>query len=449
MIDRYTYEAMGKIWEEENKFQKWLDVEIAACEAWAAKGKIPKKSLAVIKKKAAFKVSRIDEIEKTTDHDVIAFLTNVAENVGPDSRFIHMGMTSSDVLDTAQALRMRESADVLLDELKQIVVILKRRALEHKHTVMVGRTHGIHAEPMTFGMKMLNWYSEMNRNIERIERAKETISYGKISGAVGTYSNLPPDIERDTMKRLGLKAAAISNQVIQRDRHAEFLSMLAVTGGTVEKIATEIRGLQRTDIREAEEFFKAGQKGSSAMPHKRNPITAERLAGLARILRANAHAAMENIALWHERDITHSSVERVIIPDSCILLHYMLVRLKNLLDRLLVYPDAMLANLNKTRGLIFSQRVLLALVGKGTTREQAYAIVQRNAMEVWKGSNTFKSLLEADPEVKKYLTKKDLEVCFDVNYFLRHLDEIYKNVLGTGTRSASGKAKKKPAKKAK
>ncbi|MFA6448716.1 MAG: adenylosuccinate lyase [bacterium] len=436
MIERYTYAAMGDIWSEENKFRKWLDVEIAACEAWRAKGKIPAASLATIKKKAAFTVERIDEIEKTTDHDVIAFLTNVAENVGKDSRFIHMGMTSSDVLDTAQALRMRESADVLIGEIKEIIVILKRRALEHKKTVMVGRTHGIHAEPMTFGMKMLLWYCEMQRNVERIEHARKTISVGKISGAVGTYSNLPPEIERDICKHLGLAPAPISNQVIQRDRHAEFLSAIAITGGTVEKIATEVRGLQRTDIREAEEFFKAGQKGSSAMPHKRNPITAERLAGLARILRANAHAGFENMALWHERDITHSSVERVIIPDSCILLHYMLVRLKNLLDKLLVYPETMLLNLNKTRGLIFSQRVMLALVAKGLTREQAYAIVQRNAMNVWKGDNDFKSLLSADPEVKAAIKKKELDECFEVDYFLRHVDAIYKNVLGPVKKAA-------------
>ncbi len=444
MIERYTYEAMGSIWSEENKFRKWLDVEIAACEAWHEKGKIPAKSLAVIKKRAAFTVERIQEIERTTDHDVIAFLTNVAENVGKDSRYIHMGMTSSDVLDTALALQMREAADVLLGELRRILEILKRRALEHRDTVMVGRTHGIHAEPMTFGLKMLNWYAEMKRNEARLERAKETISVGKISGAVGTYSNLPPDIEKIACRRLNLRPAPISSQVIQRDRHAEFLATLAVIGGTVDKIATEVRGLQRTEVREVEEFFKKGQKGSSAMPHKRNPITAERLAGLSRVLRGNALAGFENIALWHERDITHSSVERVIVPDSCILLHYMLVRLRDMLDRLLVYPEAMLENLRKTRGLIYSQRVLLALVGKGFTREQAYAIVQRNAMDVWKGDNDFRSLLGADAEVTAALTAAELDDCFDAAYFLRHVANIYENVLG-----AEGKAEKKAVKKQK
>lgn len=430
MIDRYTYEPMGSIWSEQNKFQKWLDVEIAACEAWQKKGRIPARALANIKKKAAFSVERIDEIEKVTDHDVIAFLTCVAEHVGDDSRFIHIGMTSSDVLDTALALRMRESADVLLAEMNEIRKILKRRAKEHKKTVMVGRTHGIHAEPMVFGMKMLLWYAEMGRDIERMKRAREAIAVGKISGVVGTYSNLPPEIERETCRRLKLQPAPIATQVIQRDRHAEFLTTLAIVGGTVEKIATEIRGLQRTDIREAEEFFAKGQKGSSAMPHKRNPITCERLAGLARILRANAMAALENIALWHERDITHSSVERVIIPDSCILLHYMLVRMKRVLDKLLVYPDAMLLNLNKTRGLIFSQRVMLALVGKGISREKAYDIVQRNAMNVWKGGDDFRALLLKDPELTALMSEAELDECFDVGYFLRHVDQIYEQVLG-------------------
>lgn len=426
MIDRYTYEPMGGIWSEENKFRTWLDVEIAACEAWSAQGRIPKKSLATIKKRAAFEVDRINEIEKTTDHDVIAFLTNVAEHVGPDSRYIHLGLTSSDVLDTAQALRMRQSCDVLLDEMKALGDVLKRRAVEHRDTVMVGRTHGIHAEPMVFGLKMLLWLAENDRNIERLRRAREAVSAGKISGAVGTYSQLPPSIEKDTCRRLGLEADKISTQVVQRDRHAEFMTTLAVIGGTVEKIATEIRALQRTDIREAEEYFAKGQKGSSAMPHKRNPITCERLAGLARVLRANAHAALENMALWHERDITHSSVERVIIPDSCILLHYMLVRMRRVLDKLLVYPERMKENLDRTRGLIFSQRVLLALVDQGVTREEAYAVVQRNAMRVWAEGSHFHDLLATDPDVKKLLTKKQLDTCFELKYFLRHVGQIYK-----------------------
>jgi len=425
MIDRYTYEPMGSIWSEHNKFQRWLDVEIAACEAWNKAGAIPDRALATIKKKAAFTVERIEEIEKETDHDVIAFLMNVAENVGKSSRYVHMGMTSSDVLDTANALRMREAADVILREIMETREILKRQAKKYKNTIMVGRTHGIHAEPMTFGLKMLLWYDEMGRNEERIERAREIISIGKISGAVGTYSNLPPKVEKDTCRRLKLKPAALATQVIQRDRHAEYLGALAVLGGTIEKITTEIRNLQRTDIREAEEYFARGQRGSSAMPHKRNPITSERLSGLARILRANAGAGYENIALWHERDITHSSVERVIVPDSCILAHYMLVRLNRILKNLLVYPGTMKENLDKTKGLIFSQRVLLALVEKGIAREEAYLFVQRNAMNVWKGKGDFKQLLLGDEEVMSCLSAEEIDDLFDVNYFLRHLDMIY------------------------
>jgi adenylosuccinate lyase len=427
MIQRYTYEPMGALWSEQTKFQKWLDVEIAACEAWCKLGKIPAKSLAVIKKKAAFTVERINEIEKDTDHDVIAFLTNVAEFVGPDSRFIHLGLTSSDMLDTAQALRMRDAADILLAEMRKVRAILKKKARKYKKTPCMGRTHGIHAEPMTFGMKMLLWFAEFDRNIERMERARDIVAVGKLSGAVGTYSNLPPEIEAETCRRLKLKPAPISTQVIQRDRHAEFLCSIAVCGATIEKIATEIRSLQKTETREVEEFFGAKQKGSSAMPHKRNPITCERLAGLARILRANAMSGLENVALWHERDITHSSVERVILPDSCILLHYMLVRLGRVLDNLLVYPDAMLANINRTRGLVFSQRVLLALVDRGATREDAYKLVQRNAMKVWQGAGEdFKVLLTRDGEVAALLSEKQIEACFDLSYYLRNVDAIFK-----------------------
>jgi len=427
MIERYTYEPMGSLWSDQTKFQKWLDVEIAACEAWHKLGKIPAKSLAVIKKKSAFTVERINEIEKDTDHDVIAFLTNVAEYVGPDSRFIHLGLTSSDMLDTAQALRMRDAADILIKELIKVRGILKKKARKYKKTPCMGRTHGIHAEPMTFGMKMLLWFAEFDRNIERMQRARESISVGKLSGAVGTYSNLPPEIEIETCKRLKLKPALISTQVIQRDRHAEFLCTIAVCGATIEKIATEIRSLQKTDTREVEEYFGARQKGSSAMPHKRNPITCERLAGLARILRANAMAGIENVALWHERDITHSSVERVILPDSCILLHYMLVRLGRVQENLLVYPDTMMDNINRTRGLVFSQRVLLALVDKGVAREDAYKFVQRNAMKVWQGKGAdFKDLLAQDPEVAGLLSAQDIAGCFDLGYYLRNVDAIYK-----------------------
>ena len=426
MIERYTYEPMGSLWSDQTKFQKWLDVEIAACEAWKKLGRIPAKALANIKKKADFNIDRILEIEEDTDHDVIAFLTCVAEYVGPDSRYIHLGLTSSDMLDTAQALRMRDAADILIKELKRVSAILKRKARKYKNTPMMGRTHGIHAEPMTFGMKMLLWHAETERNIERMKRARETVSVGKISGAVGSYSNIPLEIERETCRRLKLTPSSISTQVIQRDRHAEFLCTIAVAGATVEKITTEIRGLQKTDTREVEEYFGKKQKGSSAMPHKRNPITSERLAGLARILRANAMSGLENVALWHERDITHSSVERVILPDSCILLHYMLVRLGRLLDKLLVYPDRMMENLERTHGLFYSQRVLLALVDKGLSREDAYALVQRNAMQAWKKQTDFKALLLSDLDVTAHLGEKDIEECFDLQYYLRNVDAIFK-----------------------
>ncbi|MEW6203671.1 MAG: adenylosuccinate lyase [bacterium] len=425
MIERYTLPEMGRIWSEENKFRKWLDVEIAACEAWAESGKIPADAVENIRKKAAFSVKRINEIEQKVDHDVIAFLTNIGENVGDDARYIHMGLTSSDVLDTATALLLKESADLILKELKELATVLRERAAEHKHTIMIGRTHGIHAEPTTFGLKLLLWHAEMMRNIHRVRHAQEAISVGKISGPVGTYSNVPPDVEEKTCRRLGIKPAPVSTQVIQRDRHAEFMSSLAITAATIEKIAVEIRHLQRTEVLEAEEFFAPEQKGSSAMPHKRNPILSERLAGLARIIRANALTALENIALWHERDISHSSVERVIFPDSCILIHYMLVKTKNLVKKLLVYPEQMKENINRTRGLIFSQRVLLALTDKGVPRENAYQIVQRNAMEAWKGGGDFRELLRKDDEIKKHLSSSEIDECFDLSYYLRHVDKIF------------------------
>ena len=424
MIERYTLPEMGRIWSEENKFQKWLDVEIAVCEAWAELGEIPMQAVENIRAKAAFSVERIKEIEEKVDHDVIAFLTNVGENVGDDARYIHIGLTSSDILDTATALLLKESADLLLKELKEIAIVLRERAAEHKHTVMVGRTHGIHAEPTTFGLKLLLWHAEMMRNIHRVRHAQEAVAVGKISGPVGTYSNVPPEVEEKTCRKLGITAAPVATQVIQRDRHAEFMSALAITAATIEKIALEVRSLQRTEVLEAEEYFAPAQKGSSAMPHKRNPILSERLTGLARILRANALAAFENIALWHERDISHSSVERVIFPDSCILLHYMLVKTKNLIKKLIVYPERMKENINRTRGLIFSQRVMLALVDKGAAREKAYQIVQRNAMEVWKNGD-FKELLHRDEEVQKYLIASELDECFDLSYYLRHVNKIF------------------------
>lgn len=425
MIDRYTLPEMGQIWTLKNKYKKWLDVEIAACEAMAELGEIPKEAVEVIKAKADFDVDRIAEIEKVTNHDVIAFTTNVAEYVGEESKYIHKGLTSSDVVDTAMCLLMKEAGEHLLTKLTAFREKLVEKAGEYKYTPMIGRTHGIHAEPMTFGMKMLLWIAETDRNLERMKKAIETISVGKLSGAVGTYANINPEIEVRVCAKLGLKPAPIATQVIQRDRHAEYMTTIAVTGATLEKIATELRNLQRTDIREVEEYFAKGQKGSSAMPHKRNPITGERISGLARVLRGNALAALEDVALWHERDISHSSVERVIVPDSTILLDYMLHLVTRVVGNLLVYPEAMLENMNKTRGLIFSQRTLLALISKGILREKAYELVQRNAMQVWASKANFIDLLKADKEVMELLTENELEEIFDYKWFLRHVDMIF------------------------
>ncbi|MDY6909348.1 MAG: adenylosuccinate lyase [Thermodesulfobacteriota bacterium] len=433
MIERYTRPEMGRIWTLENKYRKWLDVEVAVCEARAERGEIPPQAMQDIREKAAFDVRRIDAIEKETQHDVIAFLTNVAEHVGPASRFIHEGLTSSDVLDTANALLFVEAADLLLQDVDQLLAVLKRRAFEFKDTVTIGRSHGVHAEPMTFGMKFALWYAEMRRNRERLERARQTMRVGKISGAVGTYANIDPDIEARVCRRLGLEPAPISTQVIQRDRYAEFFATLALIGCSIEKIAVEIRHLQRTEVREAEEYFAPGQKGSSAMPHKRNPIACENLSGLARILRTNALAAMENVALWHERDISHSSVERVIGPDSTILCDTMLVRLTRVLDRLLVYPDRMRRNLELTGGLFYSQRVLLALTGKGLSREEAYRLVQRNAMKVWHEGGNLKERLQEDQEVMRCLSPEELAPLFDLGYHLKHVDTIFRKVFQDNT----------------
>ncbi|MBI5407859.1 MAG: adenylosuccinate lyase [Nitrospirae bacterium] len=428
MIQRYTRPEMAKIWEPENKLRKWLDVEIAACEARAKLGEIPNKSLAVIKKKAAFNIRRIDKIEQKVKHDVIAFLTSVAEHVGPDSRFIHKGLTSSDILDTALALQMREASDIISGDLKELLKVLKPNAFKYKNTLRMGRSHGIHAEPTTFGLMFALWYEEMKRNLARIEAAREIISYGKLSGPVGTFSNIPPFIETFVCKKLGLKPAPVSTQIIQRDRHAEYMNALAVTAATIEKIAVEIRHLQRTEVLEAEEPFEKGQKGSSAMPHKRNPVGSENLSGLARVVRSNALAAMENIALWHERDISHSSVERIIIPDSTILVDYMLARLTGILKGLNVYPDRMLENINKSYGLYNSQRVLLSLIEKGMSREKAYQFVQRAAMESWSGKKDFKDTLKEDPEIKDYLSSKEIEMLFDLKYYTKNVDYIFKRV---------------------
>ncbi|MBO8127728.1 MAG: adenylosuccinate lyase [Peptococcaceae bacterium] len=425
MIDRYTLPEMKQIWSEENKFRKWLDVEVLACEALAELGKIPREAVEVIRKKANFSVERINEIEKTTRHDVIAFLTCVAEYVGDEAKYIHMGLTSSDVLDTALAVRIKEAGQHILGRLKTLHEVLLKQAGEHRHTLMIGRTHGIHAEPTTFGLKMLLWAAEVERNIGRLQQAIEEISVGKISGPVGTYSSIDPFVEEYVCQRLGLKPAKVSTQVIQRDRHAAFLSALAVIGSSLEKFAVEIRNLQRTDIREAEEPFKKGQKGSSAMPHKRNPIVCERITGMARLLRANAMVGLENVALWHERDISHSSVERVIIPDSTTVLDYMLYKMIFVMEGLLVYPENMRRNLERTRGLVFSQRVLLALVDKGLSREQAYEIVQRNAMQSWETGRPLRELLREDGEAAAHLSAEELDSLFDYSYFTRRVDKIY------------------------
>ena len=430
MIERYTRPQMAGIWTLDNKYRKWLEVEIAVCEVLAEQGDIPPDALRDIREKANFDVARIAQIEEETHHDVIAFLTSVAEYVGPASRFIHEGLTSSDVLDTAMAMLLTEAADLLLEDLNALIEVLRRRAYEWKDTVMIGRSHGIHAEPVTFGLKFALWYSEMVRNRERLFSARETVRTGKISGAVGTFANIDPAVEEKVCRKLGLKAAEVSTQVIQRDRHAEFFSTLAIMGCSIEKIALEIRHLQRTEVREAEEYFSAGQKGSSAMPHKRNPIASENLCGLARVLRGNALAAMENVALWHERDISHSSVERIICPDSTILLDYMLARLTRVLDRLVVYPENMRRNLDLTGSLFFSQQVMLALTRKGISREDAYRMVQRNAMTVWQERGQLKDQLKKDPEVMSLLSHEELEGIFDLRYHLKHVDAIFERVFG-------------------
>nr|WP_314807107.1 adenylosuccinate lyase [uncultured Selenomonas sp.] len=425
MIERYTRPEMGRLWSLQNEWQTILNVEIAACEAMAELGEIPAAAVQNIKANAKFDVARINEIEKTTDHDIIAFLTNLEENVGEDSKYIHKGLTSSDVKDTAYCIMMRDAAAIILEDLHAFREVLRRRAEEFRQTPCIGRTHGIHAEPMTFGLKLLLWSGEIDRDIERLTRAKEIVSVGKLSGAVGTYSNIDPRIEELTCKKLGLTPVSLATQVIQRDRHAEFITTLAILAGTMEKIATEIRSLQRTDIREAEEFFKPGQKGSSAMPHKRNPINCERVSGMARLVRGNAVAALENITLWHERDISHSSVERVILPDTTINVDYCLHKLTNIVDKLLVYPDAMMHNMNRTGGLIYSQRILTALVNKGVLRQTAYVWVQRNAMKRWLDNEDFRTNIEKDADIAAHLTQDEIEACFDHTYFLRHVDSIF------------------------
>ncbi len=419
---------MAVIWEPENKFKIWLKIEVLACEALAKRGEIPKLALKDIQTKSRFNVERIDEIEREVKHDVIAFLTCVAEHVGESARYMHMGMTSSDVLDTALAVQMKQSATLILKELSAFKDVLERQAKKYKLTPIIGRSHGIHAEPLTFGLKIANWYEEIKRNLDRLKRARQTIAYGQISGAVGTFACIDPDVEEYVCSKLGLKPAPVSSQIIQRDRHAEFFSTLAIIAGTIDKIATEIRHLHRTEVLEAEEYFSSGQKGSSAMPHKRNPVITEQMCGLARVVRANAFAAMENMPLWHERDISHSSVERVIGPDSTILIHYMLKKMTSMMDRLMVYPENMMRNLEKTGGLIYSQSVLLALVRKGITREEAYKRVQKNAMQSWTNGKDFLTLLKKDKDIRKLLSAGEIEQTFKLKTQFKNIDQIFKRV---------------------
>jgi adenylosuccinate lyase len=428
MIERYTLPEMGALWTEQSKFQKWLEVEIAVCEVHAEMGTIPAAALEQIKSRAKFSVERINEIEKTTNHDVIAFTTNLAENIGEAARFVHYGLTSSDVVDTANALLLRESCDILAAKITALLDALKARALEFKHTPQVGRTHGIHAEPTSFGLTFALWYDEMRRNRERLQRARETVAVGKISGAVGTFALLDPEVEARVCARLGLKAAPVSTQIIQRDCYAEYLCTLAIIASSLDKFALTIRHWQRTEVGEAQEKFAAGQKGSSAMPHKRNPIIAERICGIARVVRGHSLVGLENVALWHERDISHSSAERVVLPDSSIALDYILHKAAALISGLVVHPDRMLQNLQLTRGLIFSGELLLTLTQKGVSREQAYEWVQRNAMRVWDHNEDFRKLLAADADVTKHLSASEIDEVFNFNTYLRNVDQIFDRV---------------------
>ena len=430
MIDRYALPAMKNIWQEENKYKIWLEIELLACEALFQLKKINKDAIENIKKNAHYSLTRIQEIEKITQHDVLAFTTAVGEKLGKYSRYFHQGLTSSDILDTSLALQLKQSAEIIIEDIERLIRVLKEKALEHKYTLMVGRTHGVHAEPITLGFKFALWFSEMQRNLERIKRAKEEISYGKISGAVGTFAHLDPYVEEYVCKELSLKPAKISNQIIQRDRHAYYMTTLALVASSLEKIATEIRSLQRTEIYEVEEKFAIGQKGSSAMPHKRNPIICERVCGLSRVVRANAITAMENVNLWNERDISHSSAERIIIPDSNMLIDYMLQKFTNLITNLNIYPEHMKQNLEKTKGLIFSQKIMLELTKRGLSREEAYKIVQNISMQVWQGQADFKALLLENAEVGQYLTKSEIEECFDYQTYLRNIDLIFTRVFG-------------------
>jgi adenylosuccinate lyase len=428
MIERYTLPEMGALWSEQNKFQKWLDVELAVCEVHAEMGTIPREAVEEIRARAAFTVERINEIEKTTDHDLIAFTTNLAESIGESARFVHYGLTSSDVVDTANALLLRDACDILLGRVDALMEVLKRRAFEFKRTPQVGRTHGIHAEPTSFGLTFALWFDEMRRNRERLERAREAVAVGKISGAVGAFAHLDPVVEERVCARLGLKPAPVSTQVIQRDTYAEYLCTLAVIASSLDKFALQVRHWQHTEVREAQERFKRGQKGSSAMPHKRNPILSERICGIARTVRANSIVGLENVALWHERDISHSSAERVVLPDSSIALDYLLEKTRSLLDGLVVYPERMLENLNATRGLVFSGQLLIALARKGASREAAYEWVQRNAMRVWDEGGDFHSLIAQDHDITSLLTRDEIDGVFSLDTYLRNVDAIFARV---------------------
>ncbi|WP_407269819.1 adenylosuccinate lyase [Radiobacillus sp. PE A8.2] len=428
MIGRYTREEMGAIWTEENKYQAWLEVELLACEAWSELGVIPKQDVQKLREKASFDVNRILEIEQETRHDVVAFTRAVSETVGEERKWVHYGLTSTDVVDTALSYLLKQANNILRSDLERFVEILKAKAIEHKHTVQMGRTHGVHAEPTTFGLKMALWYEEMKRNLERFEAAANTIETGKLSGAVGTYANIDPFVEEYVCKKLGLAAAPVSTQTLQRDRHAQYMSTLALIATSIEKFATEIRGLQKTETREVEEFFAKGQKGSSAMPHKRNPIGSENMTGMARVIRGYMMTAYENVSLWHERDISHSSAERVILPDATIALDYMLSRFSNIVKNLTVFPENMKANIDKTYGVIFSQRVLLSLIDQGMSREEAYDLVQPNAMKAWENGISFRELVEAESKITNLLSAEQIADCFDYTYHLKNVDKIFTKI---------------------
>ena len=428
MIDRYTLSKMGSIWNDEHKFSIMLEIEVLACEAMCKLGMIPKKALEKIKKNAKFDMDEVRRLEEKTKHDIVAFINNVGQSIGPEARYLHMGLTSSDLLDTSLSVQCVEASDILISDIKKLLNVLKIKAKKYKDTNCIARTHGVHAEPTTFGLKVAVWYDEMKRNLERMEQAREMMRIGKLSGAVGTFANIDPYVEEHVCEKLKLKPANIATQIISRDVHCQFVTTLALIGSSLNKISTEIRLLQKTEVLEVEEPFFKGQVGSSAMPHKRNPITCERISGLSRLLRSNAQAAFENINLWHERDISHSSVERIILPDSTIILNYMFHKLIPIIEGLLVYPQNMITSLAKTKGLIYSQRVLLELMKKGLTREQAYEIIQRCAMQVWKDTSDFKDVLYRDRKVRKYLKPGEIDSCFDIKYYTRHRDLIYKRV---------------------